>query len=92
MDLVERARPLMQCRCIVEMGPGMSLSCTLNHQTFQVPKMEESKHLYKLYGYGLWIRENPLQKWHYKVQYLHFRYLKFLVNKQPVLNGCLMFG
>ena len=48
---------------------------------FQVPKMEESEDLYKLYGYGLCkgkpipkIAENKVQ------ETLHFRYLKLVVN------------
>ena len=41
--------------------------------------MEESSPWYKLYGYGL-CKEKPTSKIAgYKVQYLHFRYLKFLV-------------
>ncbi len=50
------------------------------HQEFQVPKMEESSNLYKLYGYGLWIREfpHPQNSRFNKVQEtLHFRFLKF---------------
>ena len=40
---------------------------TTRYQTFQVSKME--------------VRENPPKKYSYKVQYLHFRYLKLLVRQ-----------
>ena len=41
--------------------------------------MEESENLYKLYGYGL-CKGKPTPKIAgYKVEYLHFRHLKFLV-------------
>ena len=37
------------------------LGSTMFHQTFQVPKTEESSPIYKLYGYGL-CEENPAPK------------------------------
>ena len=54
----------------------------LRDQTFQVPKMEESSPSYELYGYGL-CRGIPMPKIAgFKVlSYLHFRYLKFLMNR-----------
>ena len=37
----------------------MGLSCNVMSPNIEVvPEMEESENLYKLYGYGLWIREN----------------------------------
>ena len=45
-------------------------------------------HLYKLY-----VRENPSSEWPYKVQYLHFRYLKLMVtlNTQTKKNSTVPF-
>ena len=44
--------------------------------------MEESENIYKLHGYGL-CKGNPAPKMAgYKVQYLHFRYLKLLLRKE----------
>ena len=48
------------------------------HQRFQVPKMEVSI-TYKSYTDTSYVRENPPPKWLYTVQYLHLRFLKFLV-------------
>ena len=46
----------------------------------QLAKVEESEHRYKLCGYGLCKGVYPPPKIaEYKVQYLHFRYLKILV-------------
>ena len=45
-----------------DLRPEKSSTENANHQkTFQVPKMQESSpiYIYKLYGYGLWIQENP---------------------------------
>ncbi len=65
-----------KCSCLEwNLLPGFDVSF---HQTFQVPKMEESSPIY-----ALWIRlicrENATPKWPCEVQYLHFRYLKLLV-------------
>ena len=48
-----------------------------NHQTFQVPKMEESSPIQAVCK--AYVREHPSPQWPYEVQYLHFRYLKLLV-------------
>ena len=51
------------------------------HQTFQVPKMEVLTYISCMLGLFnlIYVKENPSPKWPYKVQYLHFRYLKLLV-------------
>ena len=59
-------------------SPNMSL----------VPKMEVLTYISCMDT--AYVRENPPPKWPYKVQYLHFRYLKLLVIKQPGFNGKLL--
>ena len=62
-----------------------------HHQTFQVPKMQESSpiYIYKLYGYGLWIQENPPpkkspSKWRFRIPPILYRYLNlFRWNHTP---------
>ena len=54
-----------------------NLHSTLYDHTFQVPKMEESSPIYA--ACKAYVKENPPPKLPYKVQYLHFRYLKLLV-------------
>ena len=54
-------------------------STATDHQTIQVPKMEVLTCISCMDT--AYVRENPPPKWPYKVQYLHFRYLKFLVNR-----------
>ncbi len=54
-------------------------STATDHQTIQVPKMEVLTCISCMDT--AYVSENPPPKWPYKVQYLHFRYLKFLVNR-----------
>ena len=75
--------------CILDIL-GEKMHHHLAHQKFtkhfrKVPKMEESSNLYKLYGYGLWIRENPPPK-QPASGFLHFRsrYLKLFDQKNPL--------
>ena len=62
------------------MGEGHE---SLIHQTFQVPKME----LLTYISCKAYVRETPPSKWPYKVQYLHFRYLKLLVTNGSACVG-----
>ena len=62
------------------------------HQTFfKTPLKWRNPHLYKLYGYGFWRANFTTKIAGYKVQYLHIRYLKLLVNNDPILKMHLTF-
>ena len=58
-------------------GIDPSSNWPLDHQTFQVPKMQVLTYISCMDT--AYVRESPSPKQPYKVQYLHFRYLKFLV-------------
>ena len=56
-------------------------NASIHHQTFQVPsKWRVHPHRDISCMDTAYVREDPSPKWPYKVQYLNFRYLKFLVN------------